>query len=384
MGEWVETTLGELCRAGGGDIQTGPFGSQLHASDYVADGIPCVMPQNIGDNAIVERGIARIRQMDADRLARYLLRPDDIVYSRRGDVERRALVRPEQAGWLCGTGCLRVRLGSRADARFVSYYLGDPDVRSWIVRHAIGATMPNLNTSILGALPVRVPSLDEQCAIAAVLGAFDDKIAANEEIAIKLERLLEWEFRLVSLESVYRHVRLGEVAELSYGKALPATVRTNGNVPVYGGNGVSGRHDTALVARPGIIVGRKGANAGSVSWSPVPFWPIDTAFYVGPSEAKIPEEFLFWALRNAGLSGLVGDSAIPGLNRSIALSLPLSLPSDDEMNEFSRHVAAMVSFQTCLASESCSLVSVRDAVLPRLMSGQLRIKDAEKIVEDST
>src|SRR6266511_5967249 len=89
--EWI--TLGDACRRGGGDIQTGPFGSQLHASDYVADGIPSIMPQNIGDNRIIESGIARITPADAQRLRRYLVRRGDIVYSRRGDVERRALVR---------------------------------------------------------------------------------------------------------------------------------------------------------------------------------------------------------------------------------------------------------------------------------------------------
>src|SRR6266702_1468976 len=94
--DWQVTTLGELCRAGLGDIQTGPFGSQLHASDYVPAGIPSVMPQNIGDNFIVEDGIARITAEDAARLSRYLLNVGDIVYSRRGDVERRALVRSDQ------------------------------------------------------------------------------------------------------------------------------------------------------------------------------------------------------------------------------------------------------------------------------------------------
>jgi type I restriction enzyme S subunit len=109
--EWEQTTLGEICRRGGGDIQTGPFGSQLHASDYVPVGIPSIMPQNIGDNRVVIEGIARITVEDAERLRRYRVRPGDIVYSRRGDVERRALIRDEEDGWLCGTGCLRVRFG---------------------------------------------------------------------------------------------------------------------------------------------------------------------------------------------------------------------------------------------------------------------------------
>lgn len=158
LGEgWRRTTLGRLCADGGGAIQTGPFGSQLHASDYVESGIPSVMPQNIGDNVISEAGIARIARSDADRLSRYLLAEGDIVYSRRGDVKRRAFVRKHEVGWLCGTGCLRVRVGTSTRPLFMSYYLGEPEIQDWVVQHAVGATMPNLNTSILGEAPVVLP-----------------------------------------------------------------------------------------------------------------------------------------------------------------------------------------------------------------------------------
>jgi len=180
---WTYTTLADACRAGGGGIQTGPFGSQLHASDYVEAGVPSIMPQNIGDNRVVEAGISRIALEDARKLARYRVRPGDIVYSRRGDVERRALIREEQDGWLCGTGCLRVRLGKDGvDPHYASYYLAHPNVREWITRHAHGATMPNLNTSILGACPVVVPPPDDQHRIAHVLGALDDKIELNRRM----------------------------------------------------------------------------------------------------------------------------------------------------------------------------------------------------------
>ena len=96
---WERTTLGEACNRGGGSIQTGPFGSQLHASDYVPSGIPSIMPQNIGDNRVIEDGIARITADYAERLSRYLVRTGDIVYSRRGDVEKRAWIRSSEDGF---------------------------------------------------------------------------------------------------------------------------------------------------------------------------------------------------------------------------------------------------------------------------------------------
>ncbi len=188
--DWEYTCLREACERGGGNIQTGPFGSQLHASDYVPIGVPSIMPQNIGDNRVVPNGIARITLRDADRLSRYRVRTGDIVYSRRGDVERRALIRDEQDGWLCGTGCLRIRFGNdHVSPLFASYFLGDPRVRQWIVRHAHGATMPNLNTAILSELPFVIPPLKQQEAIGDILGTLDDKIELNRKMNETLEAM---------------------------------------------------------------------------------------------------------------------------------------------------------------------------------------------------
>jgi len=187
---WEFTTLGAVCERGGGSIQTGPFGSQLHASDYVTVGVPSIMPTNIGENRIIEDGIVRITEADANRLGQHRLRAGDIVYSRRGDVEKRALVRGHEEGWLCGTGCLKVRLGSGVvDPLFASFFLGHPAIREWIVRHAVGATMPNLNTSIMSAVPFAVPPMEEQESIAAVLGALDDKIELNRRMNATLESM---------------------------------------------------------------------------------------------------------------------------------------------------------------------------------------------------
>jgi len=189
-GHWEFTTLGEVCRRGGGNIQTGPFGSQLHASDYVPVGVPSIMPTNIGENRIVENGIVRITENDANRLGQHRLKVGDIIYSRRGDVEKRALIREREDGWFCGTGCLKVRLGSGVvDPLFASLFLGHPSVKEWIVRHAVGATMANLNTAIMSAVPFALPPLREQKSIASVLGTLDDLIEVNREINETLEEM---------------------------------------------------------------------------------------------------------------------------------------------------------------------------------------------------
>src|SRR5579885_693443 len=105
-------TLGEVCDQVGGIIQTGPFGSQLHQSDYVSQGVPVVMPKDIIDGRVSDKEIARISEEDANRLSRHRLQSGDIVYGRRGDIGRQALITERESGWLCGTGCLRISLGN--------------------------------------------------------------------------------------------------------------------------------------------------------------------------------------------------------------------------------------------------------------------------------
>ena len=173
---WRVMTLGNACAEGEGNIQTGPFGTQLHASDYVTEGIPSIMPSDLRDNRINIGSIARIREQDAERLSVYRVHPGDVVYSRRGDVERRSLIRRAEEGWLCGTGCLRVRFGPRGlNPFFGASHLGTLESRAWVVRHAVGATMPNLNTSILGALPMVVPPANLQARYAEIVGPWDER-----------------------------------------------------------------------------------------------------------------------------------------------------------------------------------------------------------------
>ena len=195
--EWTPMTLGELCAKQGGRIQTGPFGSQLHTSDYVEHGVPVVMPTNIIDSGVSEAGVARIQPHDVERLAQHKLKVGDIVFSRRGDVTKNALIRPSQVGWLCGTGCLKIRLGdeSLASARFVSYYLQHPETLEWLVRHAVGATMPNLNTDILSRVPLAIPSPQTQSKIVAVLDAISSSIETLHHQNTALESIAQTLFR---------------------------------------------------------------------------------------------------------------------------------------------------------------------------------------------
>lgn len=187
---WKVSTLGELCANHGGLIQTGPFGSQLHASDYVADGIPVVMPQDIQGRRVSLEKIARVPPADAARLSRHQLISRDIVFSRRGDVGRHAVISSNEAGWLCGTGCLLFRPGGDFPSpTFLSEHLACAETIAWLQRHAVGATMPNLNTGILSALPVLDPASNVMRSFEAVAGIVEAKISLNHAAARSLAQL---------------------------------------------------------------------------------------------------------------------------------------------------------------------------------------------------
>ncbi len=189
MSNTLNGELGSLVTAGGGKIHTGPFGSQLHASDYVAEGIPCIMPANMKNSRVDLSNISFITETDAQRLSKYIVKENDIVYSRRGDVTQKALIRKSEAGYFCGTGCLLLRPGKKFDARFLTYHLSIPKIQNWIVSQAVGATMPNLNTGILSSIPFHGPEKPEQERIANVLSAIEDKIELNNRINTELEAM---------------------------------------------------------------------------------------------------------------------------------------------------------------------------------------------------
>ena len=129
----------------------------------------------------------------------------------------------------------------------------------------------------------------------------------------------------------WRESQIGDEIELAYGKSLPANAREVGAVEVFGSNGCVGSHSTALILGPGIVIGRKGS-VGKIAYSYEDFWPIDTTYYV-VNKNDHDWRFLYHLLSSVGLDGLNSHSAVPGLNREIAYSVPISLPAKTEQKK---------------------------------------------------
>ena len=182
------------------DIATGPFGSLIHKSDYVDDGVPLVNPSHMIDGRIVADLTVTLSPERAAELEPYRLNAGDIVMARRGEAGRAALVTEAEQGWLCGTGSFVVRFVPEMDRGYVQLVLASRDCRRFLAGEAVGSTMSNLNHGILKRLPFPVPPLAEQERVVTRMDALmtmcdqlRDRIAsaaiAQEHVATALARV---------------------------------------------------------------------------------------------------------------------------------------------------------------------------------------------------
>ena len=199
---WHVQSLGVALHRARGHIQTGPFGSQLHAHEYVHEGIPVIMPQDIVDGSISIAMIARVPCNRADDLRRHRTEFNDVVFSRRGDLSRAAAIGEREVGWLCGTGCFLLRVSPDAiHAPWLVDAYRHHRVQQQIDANAIGSTMPSLNNSVMEQLTVAFPCIDEQRKIA----------RRREELDATIRTLLHHLFKM-------RHIKTGLMQQLLTGK----------------------------------------------------------------------------------------------------------------------------------------------------------------------
>ena len=170
------------------DIQTGPYGSQLHKEDYVDIGTPIVTVEHLGNRVFTEQNLPKVSDEDKARLSKYVLKEGDIVFSRVGSVDRCSYVDAAHDGWMFSGRCLRVRPNTEVDPLYLYYFFCLEDTKQFVRNIAVGATMPSINTKLLGEVEVAYPSQTEQQKIVALLSALDDKIEINQKINDNLQQ----------------------------------------------------------------------------------------------------------------------------------------------------------------------------------------------------
>ena len=417
MSVWHEATLGEVCDEVGGLIQTGPFGSQLHQSDYSEEGIPVVMPKDIVGGRISSETVARVSSDHVNRLSRHQLSSGDIVYGRRGDIGRQALVRPKQAGWMCGTGCLRISIGeSILNPLFLHYYLSQNEVVGWITNQAVGATMPNLNTGILRSVPVRYPPLPIQRRIAGILSAYDDliensqrRIKILEEMARRLYR--EWfvQFRFPGHEGC-RMVEspLGEIpegwgvtpfsglAQYINGYAFKPGDWGNSGKPIIKirelksgvtaetprneGNSISEKY----LVRDGDVLFSWSADLDAYLWAGGDGLLNQHLFNVIPSE-EYSRSFCFHALKEAmpRFRALSLGATMHHIKRSALDQVYVAVPPIEIRRKLDDLIEPLHYQLITLAKHIATLRRTRDLLLPRLLSGQIDVEALPELTAEA-
>ncbi|EKH9209678.1 TPA: restriction endonuclease subunit S [Vibrio parahaemolyticus] len=249
---WKLTSLGEVCS---GKLQTGPFGSQLHAHEYTEEGVPVLMPKDLINFRANHDSAAKIPVNRSEDLKKHILKSGDILFSRRGDVARFALIESDLPTSLCGTGCLKATPNKAHSPLFLSYFLQKNAVKKWLEQNAVGQTMPNMNTAILAELPLMVASCrEEEDKIAQILSTWDRGIATTEKLidASKqqkkalMQQLLTGKKRLIdpemgkAFEGEWEELPLGDLEDnglvtLSRGKVISKKdiEAFKGDYPIY-------------------------------------------------------------------------------------------------------------------------------------------------------
>jgi len=186
----LETTVGEYLIQNGGFVKTGPFGTVLKANEYASTGVPLISVREVGYGSLrVDSSTPRVSTEVTDRLPEYILRHGDIVFGRKGAVDRSAHIKESEDGWFLGSDGIMLRLPSTCDSSFIAYQVQSPQTKNWLIQNSTGSTMASLSQGIINRIPLRIPPLPIQKAIAHILGTLDDKIELLRSMNETLEAM---------------------------------------------------------------------------------------------------------------------------------------------------------------------------------------------------
>ncbi len=401
--EWKEVRLGEVA-----DVQTGPFGSQLHKENYVNKGTPIVTVEHLGNKWFTSQNLPMVSDEDKLRLAKYCSQEGDVIFSRVGSVDRCSYVSKEYSGWLFSGRCLRVRPRSGINPEYLYYFLTNEGTKQYIRNIAVGATMPSINTKLLNEVPITIPSLDDQRRIVSILSSLDRKIELNNKINADLEEMAQAIFKnwFVDFEPfkdgkfvdselgmIPEGWKVGTLGDITKNKSAKVKERNDVKVlsPVTTGELVlSEEYFTKQVFSSSIAkykIVNKGdfaynparVNIGSLGRNEFDFDGCVSPVYVVFSVLDGYENY-FDLFRNTDFfKDSVASLAIGGVRQSLSYddlcSIEVIIPSENAVEEFNNLYNQMKKTIKANKLENSRLSLLRDTLLPRLMSGELEVPE---------
>ena len=379
------------------DIQTGPFGSQLHNEDYVPEGTPIVTVEHLGEKNFKLQNLPFVSDADKERLSKYKLKAGDIVFSRVGSVDRCSYVSNKYEGWLFSGRCLRVRPDEVLDSQYLYYYFCTEEIKNFVRNIAVGATMPSINTSLLGQVQIIYPDLLIQKKIAAILSALDEKIAINRAINDNLQQQIMALFHQIFDESNSnrKNIRADEYFDISIGKTPPrkepqwfsknpsdcvwVSISDMGSCGLYIEDSseyltrdavekfnVKIVPDNTVILSFKLTVGRVAITDGCMTTN-------EAIAHFNTDKPEI-NEYLYCYLKSFNFQTMGSTSSIAtAVNSKIIKGMPFVVPTDGELEKFHRIAAPLFAMIKSNQREIKLLGELRDALLPKLMSGEIDV-----------
>jgi type I restriction enzyme, S subunit len=312
-----------------------------------------------------------------EELEKYFLKTGDIVIGMDGSRvgKNRAIIREDELPLILAQRVARLRAKGNFDQKFIWYQIYSKRFIDYVDAIQTGTSIPHISPTLINDFEIIAPDYKEQKAISETISSLDDKIDLLHRQNKTLEQLAETLFRqwfVEEAEESWEVGKLGDVLELVYGKALKEEVRTGNAFPVIGSSGVVGYHSEYLVEGPGIVIGRKGT-LGKVIYLFENFFPIDTTYFVKSKNKSMGLFYEYFLLKTMNFLEMNSDSAVPGLNRDIALRAEIKIPSEIKITEFNSYCSSLFQKTKSNTKQIHTLTQLRDTLLPKLMSGELRV-----------
>jgi len=388
---WKNTKLGDLIEQKRASLQTGPFGTMLNASEYSVQGTPVIAVQDIGDNSLTHNKLVYVNQDVSNRLSRYRVQEGDIIFGRKGAVERRALIKKNESGWIQGSDCIRLRFDDSVDSTFISYQLGSDSMKEWMHQFSTGATMPSLNQEVLRLLPLQLPPLSYQLAVSNILTTLDLKIDLLRHQNKTLESMAETLFKQWFIEQAnedWEEKSLTQIANYLNGIALQNyPEKGNGHLAIIKiremKQGNTENADLCDINIPSEYL----INNGDVlfSWS----GSLDIVLWAGEKGAlnqhlfkvtsrEYPKWFYYLATKyHLKYFRAVAESkstTMGHIQRHHLENASVKIPSKEIFEKMDASIKPLIERKITNNQQILSIISLRDALLPNLLSGEARVK----------
>lgn len=330
-------------------------------------------------------------------------RESDLILTREAPVGEIGII-PKNKKLCLGQRTVLIRVNQEIiNPLYLLYLLIEPNMKHQILSKSDGSVVSHLNIKAIKNLTLPcLPKIDEQYNVAKILSTLDEKIEVNKQINKTLEKMaqaifkqwfVDFEFpneagepyqssggemvesELGLVPKGWEIGSLGDILTLNYGKSLPAKNRLEGNVKVYSSAGITGLHNEALIHEPSIsiIIGRKGT-IGTIYYSTEPAFCIDTAYYATQTDSKYPLMLMYQFLKEINLKQYNEDSAVPGLNRNTVYAIKIVIPPSEMQNKINVQISAVYNLIFKNMKQNEKLIAIRDLLLPKLMTGEIRLK----------